>query len=56
MNAVIHRDYSISDNIHIHVFNNRIEVLSPGEVAGICDNSTIFWNHATHEIQKSFEH
>ena len=25
VNAVIHRDYSISDDIHILIFNNRIE-------------------------------
>ena len=29
-NAVIHRDYSISDHIHVQVFDNRIEVKSPG--------------------------
>lgn len=29
-NAVIHRDYSIQDNIHIRIFDNRIEVESPG--------------------------
>jgi ATP-dependent DNA helicase RecG len=34
VNAVIHRDYSISDNIHIHMFDNRIEILSPGKLPG----------------------
>lgn len=29
-NAVIHRDYSITDDIHIRVFNNRVEIQSPG--------------------------
>jgi ATP-dependent DNA helicase RecG len=29
-NAVIHRDYSINDDIHVRVFDNRIEVASPG--------------------------
>jgi ATP-dependent DNA helicase RecG len=29
-NAVLHRDYSISDDIHIRVFDNRVEVVSPG--------------------------
>lgn len=29
-NAVIHRDYSIQDDVHIRVFDNRIEVQSPG--------------------------
>ena len=34
VNAVIHRDYSISDDIHILIFNNRIEVISPGRLPG----------------------
>jgi ATP-dependent DNA helicase RecG len=29
-NAVIHRDYSINDDIHVRIFDNRIEVASPG--------------------------
>ncbi len=29
-NAVIHRDYSINDGIHVRIFDNRIEVASPG--------------------------
>ena len=29
-NAVLHRDYSIADDIHIRIFDNRIEVESPG--------------------------
>lgn len=29
-NAVLHRDYSISDDIHIRIFDNRVEVISPG--------------------------
>lgn len=33
-NAVIHRDYSISDHIHVQVFDNRIEVKSPGRLPG----------------------
>jgi ATP-dependent DNA helicase RecG len=31
-NAVIHRDYSIADDVHIRVFENRIEVQSPGRL------------------------
>lgn len=34
VNAVIHRDYSISDDIHVLVFNNRIEIASPGRLPG----------------------
>jgi ATP-dependent DNA helicase RecG len=29
-NAVIHRDYSLNDDIHVRIFDNRIEVASPG--------------------------
>jgi ATP-dependent DNA helicase RecG len=29
-NAVLHRDYSVADDIHIRVFDNRVEVESPG--------------------------
>lgn len=34
VNAIIHRDYSISDDVHIYIFNDRIEVLSPGRLPG----------------------
>lgn len=34
VNALIHRDYSISDDTQILIFNNRIEVLSPGRLPG----------------------
>jgi ATP-dependent DNA helicase RecG len=33
-NAVIHRDYSINDDVHVRVFDNRIEVQSPGTLPG----------------------
>jgi ATP-dependent DNA helicase RecG len=29
-NAVLHRDYSLADDIHIRIFDNRVEVTSPG--------------------------
>lgn len=29
-NAVLHRDYSLADDIHIRIFDNRVEVSSPG--------------------------
>lgn len=34
VNAVIHRDYSISDDVQIFIYDNRIEVLSPGRLPG----------------------
>lgn len=33
-NAVIHRDYSIPDDVHIRIFDNRIEIQSPGGLPG----------------------
>lgn len=33
-NALIHRDYSLPDHVHIRVFDNRVEVESPGKLAG----------------------
>lgn len=33
-NAVLHRDYSITDDIHVRVFDNRVEVMSPGTLPG----------------------
>lgn len=34
VNAVIHRDYNISDDVQILVFNNRIEIRNPGRLPG----------------------
>jgi ATP-dependent DNA helicase RecG len=31
-NSVLHRDYSIADDIHVRVFDNRVEVESPGRL------------------------
>lgn len=31
-NAVLHRDYSIKDDIHIRIFDDRVEVQSPGKL------------------------
>lgn len=34
VNAVIHRDYSLNDDIHVRIFDNRVEVQSPGKLPG----------------------
>jgi ATP-dependent DNA helicase RecG len=31
-NAVLHRDYSIADDIHVRIFDNRVEIESPGRL------------------------
>jgi ATP-dependent DNA helicase RecG len=33
-NAVLHRDYSVAADIQIRIFDNRVEVESPGRLAG----------------------
>ena len=33
-NALLHRDYSILDDVHVRIFENRIEVQSPGRLPG----------------------
>lgn len=40
-NAVIHRDYNIQDNIQIRIFDDRIEVISPGWFPGLVTPDTI---------------
>lgn len=34
VNAIIHRDYSISDHVMVYIYDNRIEILSPGRLPG----------------------
>jgi ATP-dependent DNA helicase RecG len=41
VNALIHRDYSISDDVQILIFDNRIDVLSPGRFPGYVTKDNI---------------
>lgn len=41
-NAILHRDYSIADDIHVRVFDNRMEVESPGLLAGHITEKNIY--------------
>jgi ATP-dependent DNA helicase RecG len=41
VNAIIHRDYSISDDIQIYIYDNRIEVVSPGKLPGYVTTQNI---------------
>lgn len=34
VNAILHRDYSLSDDVHVTVFDDRIEIKSPGRLPG----------------------
>jgi ATP-dependent DNA helicase RecG len=33
-NALLHRDYSIPDDVHIRIYDNRVEIESPGRLPG----------------------
>ncbi|MBI5520564.1 MAG: putative DNA binding domain-containing protein [Desulfovibrio sp.] len=41
VNAFIHRDYSISDDVQIKIFDNRIEVISPGRLPAFVTSENI---------------
>lgn len=41
VNAIIHRDYSMSDDVQIKIFDNRIEVVSPGRLPGFINRENI---------------
>ena len=41
VNALIHRDYSVSDDVQILIFDNRIEVVSPGRLPGYVTTDNI---------------
>ena len=41
VNAVIHRDYSMSDDVQILVFDNRIEIVSPGRLPAFVTKDNI---------------
>ncbi|MBK9442958.1 MAG: putative DNA binding domain-containing protein, partial [Comamonadaceae bacterium] len=40
-NAVVHRDYRLNRDIHIHIFDDRVEVKSPGRLPGNLTPATI---------------
>ncbi|WP_312975219.1 ATP-binding protein [Stutzerimonas nitrititolerans] len=42
VNAVIHRDYSLNDDIHVKIFDNRIEITSPGKLPGYMNTDNIY--------------
>ncbi|MEU3273343.1 ATP-binding protein [Saccharomonospora sp. NPDC006951] len=42
-NAVIHRDYGIADDVHVRIFDNRVEVESPGRLPAHVTASNILY-------------
>lgn len=53
-NAVIHRDYSLNDNVHVRIFNNRVEIQSPGRFPGHVTQANVLKARASrnHKIQR----
>ncbi|WP_246528035.1 ATP-binding protein [Pseudarthrobacter albicanus] len=47
VNAVIHRDYNLADDILIYIYNNRVEVHSPGKLPGHITLKNIFTDRAS---------
>lgn len=47
VNAVIHRDYNLSDDVHISIFDNRVEVRSPGGLPGQMTLDLLFKERAS---------
>lgn len=42
VNAVIHRDYSLNDDIHVRVYDNRVEIMSPGRLPGYMTKDNLY--------------
>lgn len=40
-NAIIHRDYSIADDVQIFIYQNRLEIISPGTLPAFVNLSNI---------------
>lgn len=41
-NAVLHRDYGVADDVHVRIFDNRVEIESPGRLpAHITENNIL---------------
>ncbi|HZN77836.1 MAG TPA: ATP-binding protein [Micromonosporaceae bacterium] len=50
-NAVLHRDYSIADDVHVRIFDNRVEIESPGGLPGHLTPENIFEQRAVRNGQ-----
>jgi ATP-dependent DNA helicase RecG len=41
-NALLHRDYSVADDVHVRIFDNRVEIESPGTLSGHVTEENIY--------------
>lgn len=49
LNAIAHRDYSIQNGIEIYLFNDRIEIKSPGALLSTLSISNLYQLEGAHE-------
>ena len=53
MNAIAHRDYSIQNGIEIYIFNDRIEIKSPGALLSTITIKNLYELEGAHESRNS---
>lgn len=41
VNAIIHRDYAVADDVQVRIFDNRVEIESPGKLPGFVTTENI---------------
>ncbi|NBV12563.1 MAG: hypothetical protein EBS07_00635 [Sphingobacteriia bacterium] len=49
LNAIAHRDYSIQNGIEIYIFNNRLEIKSPGALLSTLTINNLYQLEGAHE-------
>ena len=53
LNAIAHRDYSIQNGIEIYIFNDRIEIKSPGALLSTITIKNLYELEGAHESRNS---
>lgn len=53
LNAIAHRDYSIANAIEIYIFNDRMEIKSPGALISTLTISNLYELEGSHESRNS---
>lgn len=53
LNAIAHRDYSIANAIEIYIFNNRMEIKSPGALISTLTIKNLYQLEGSHESRNA---
>lgn len=54
LNAIAHRDYSIGNAIEIYIFDDRIEIKSPGPLISTLTVKNLYEREGAHESRNSY--